>query len=173
MESTRKRIGARAACFNGTILFAGGESRDGPIHKDGSLVSTSVSLLTLLILTSLRTIDRRKYPVIRAIVGSPLRFPVMPKKIVEASVFCVTGNAECEKDGDFSEPAGQCWRLGVGSQEVSWHTRTRIRIAAVNPANFTWLEKISRLPARFPIIPGTSGPPLGQLSGPPPIPSVS
>jgi hypothetical protein len=62
---------------------------------------TSVSLLPTL---TLRTIDR-KYPVIRAIVVLSSAMTGYANNSVEVTVFCVIGDAECEKGGDFSEPS--------------------------------------------------------------------
>ena len=49
-------------------------------------------------------------------------------------------------------------------REVSQQTRTRTRIAAVNPVNLRWLERLTdcRSPSHYS---GISGPPLGHLSG--------
>jgi hypothetical protein len=104
-------------CEERTILLAEGESIDGPINKDEHPVSTSVSFPTLLFLTSLLLVlthDRPKVPCHKSHRSSHLRYPVMQKNSVEASVFCVVGNAECEKDGDLSEPAGE-WAVAGGS----------------------------------------------------------
>jgi hypothetical protein len=68
-------------CEERTIL-AEGESRDGLVNKDGHQVSTSVSLPTLLILTSFTRHDRRKTPCRKSHRSSPLRVPVMPKKLL-------------------------------------------------------------------------------------------
>jgi hypothetical protein len=104
-------------CEERTILLAEGESIDGPINKDEHPVSTSVSFPTLLFLTSLLLVlthDRPKVPCHKSHRSPPLRYPVMQNNSVEVSVFCVIRNAECEKDDDFSEPAGE-WAVAGGS----------------------------------------------------------